>query len=269
MNIAYSAGLPLMGRLSAIFSARVCCLTGAFVLSFGLVLCGLALTLGLFLVGRALCGLGSAACLVTSFILLIQVTPIHLRPFYISILNSVYTLGFPLGGIIGGLAVNHWRPSFYLQAPCVLLAGFIVYTETARGEKDTLSMLEEEQTFWQKLQRVDYLGIVFLVSSLCLSLVAFNMHPLPKLYIILAAILFVLFWINESLIAKEPLIPAAMLLYPPVFFGCLAIMIAMTSWFCFSCELIFFGLHSCLFLIFAVPRRLCPNRSDLCLWSCP
>lgn len=239
MNIAYSAGLPLMGRLSAIFSARLCCLVGAFILSFGLLLCGFAPSLAIFLIGRAFCGVGSAACLVTSFILLIQVTPVHLRPFYISILNSVYTLGFPLGGVIGGLAVDHWRPSFYLQAPCVLIAATIVYAEThpKKSDPSLTPLFEDEQTLLQKLQRVDYLGIFLLVSSLCLSLVAFNMHPLPKLYIAASAVLFALFWVVESMVAKEPLIPAAMLLYPPVFFGCLAIMIAMTSWFCFSCEL--------------------------------
>lgn len=236
MIIAYSASLPLMGRLSAIFTARKCCMTGATILSLGTLLSGLAPNLTVFLIGRAFTGVGSAACLVTSFILLIQVIPPQSRPFYIAILNSVYTLGFPLGGILGGLAVNHWRPSFYLQAPLIMLAGGIVYVETdpgkAVGYKPTF---ENEQSFWQKIKRVDFLGIMFLVSSLVLSLYAFKITPLPKTYIAASAVLHIIFWVVEATVAQEPLIPASMLLHPPVFFGCLAIMIAMTSWFCFSC----------------------------------
>jgi predicted MFS family arabinose efflux permease len=168
--------------------------------------------LWVFLVGRVVTGIGSAAITPVALILVTELTSKRRRGLFIGLVSTGHTIGISCGAIVAGAlepAVG-WRAIFWLQIPLALAAGttafFAIPNSLEAGSKEF-----QDLTLAQKLSKVDYFGVITMISSLVLFLYAFTLHEIEYTPIILSAFILLLFILVESCYATDPIVPVAVL----------------------------------------------------------
>ncbi|KAK5127084.1 hypothetical protein LTR85_008444 [Meristemomyces frigidus] len=211
--IAMSALAPLSGKLSMVFSPRICIFVSTLILAVGVILSSLAKTFAGFIAGRVVTGMGAAGIFTISIIIVLELTGSKRRGIAIGLLNSGYTVGVAVGATAAGalLPVIGWRALFWAQAPISLFGGvvllFAIPHDFTAGKKDTTG-----HTTLKRLARLDYLGAATLTTSIVLLLYALSSpHKIPILPIILSAIVLLTFVLNETHLAHDPIIPLSLL----------------------------------------------------------
>jgi len=167
--------------------------------------------LWVFLVGRVFTGIGSAAVTPVALILVTELTSKRRRGLFIGLVNTGYTIGISCGAIIAGVLepVVGWRAIFWLQIPLALVAGVTVFFAIPKNLEAGSKL--QDLTVAQKLSRIDYLGIVTMISALVLFLYAFTLHEIDCTPIILSAFMLLLFILVESQYATDPIVPVTVL----------------------------------------------------------
>jgi len=122
----------------------------------------------MFVVGRAIAGLGLAGGYSGSLLIVTLIAPPHIRPLLTSGMGAVYGIGGTIGPIIGGALTSNasWRWCFFLNLffiPIVApLIAFYLH----------LPIRKREDTVVQRLARIDWIGTALaLCSVICLLLV--------------------------------------------------------------------------------------------------
>ncbi len=97
-------------------------LAGVTLFTGGLILAGLAPTMVLFLLGRAVQGLGGGAVVVALFVIVGRAYPGHLRPRVFAVISSAWVLPSIVGPLVAGTVSEHasWRWVFLGLVPLVL-----------------------------------------------------------------------------------------------------------------------------------------------------
>lgn len=98
-----SSVTPLTGRLSEIFTPRIYVIFSSTVLAVGLFITAAAVTLPVFLFGRAIAGCGSGGLLSTAIILVLDLASPKRRGLWIGLINAGYTTGVASGAVLAGL----------------------------------------------------------------------------------------------------------------------------------------------------------------------
>jgi predicted MFS family arabinose efflux permease len=209
--IAMSSLAPLMGRLSQVFSPRLCMFFSTMLICIGTLITGLSNSFRMFLVGRAFTGAGGGGILIVASIIVIQMTSPQRRGLYIGLVNSGMTVGVSLGAVIAGALEPRigWKPLFWIQSPISLLAGIslllsIPSTYSKENEYSDMSLR-------QKLTRIDYSGILLLIATIILFLLGLSGPKILPTPLILSAIALPMFITNESYVATDPVIPVSVL----------------------------------------------------------
>jgi predicted MFS family arabinose efflux permease len=204
--------MPLVGRLCQIFSSRNYLFASIIIQCVGLLVTSVAPTLWTFLVGRVFTGIGSAAVTPVALILVTELTSKRRRGLFIGLVNTGYTIGVSCGAIIAGAlepAVG-WRAVFWLQIPLALAAGMTAFFSIPKN-LEAGSKHFQDLTMTQKLSKIDYFGVITMISSLVLFLYAFTLHEIQYTPVLLSALTLLLFLFVESHYATDPIVPIAVL----------------------------------------------------------
>ncbi|KAK0546175.1 hypothetical protein OC846_005376 [Tilletia horrida] len=159
---------PLFGRLYANFSVKWVYLASFLIFEIGSLICAVAVNSPMFIVGRAIAGLGLAGGYSGSLIIVTLIAPLHVRPLLTSVLGAVYGVGGTIGPLIGGAFTSHasWRWCFFLNLFFIPIVGFLI------GACLRLPTRKSKHTPMERLRRIDWLGTVLaLCSIICLLLV--------------------------------------------------------------------------------------------------
>ena len=204
--------MPLVGRLCEIFSSRNYLFASTIIQCIGLLVTSLSPTLWMFLIGRVITGIGSAASTPVAIILVTELTSKRRRGLFIGLVNTGYTVGVSCGAILAGALepIVGWRAIFWLQIPLALAAGVTAFFAIPKN-LEARSMKFEDMTIAQKLSRIDYFGVITLISALVLFLYAFTLHEIEYIPIILSAFMLLLFVFVESYHAADPIVPVTVL----------------------------------------------------------
>ncbi|KAL5439698.1 hypothetical protein PMIN07_004904 [Paraphaeosphaeria minitans] len=210
--IAMSAFAPLMGRLSQVFSPRLCMFFSTVLICLGSLITSLANSFSWFLVGRSLTGAGGAGILIVATILVIQVVSPKRRGLFIGLANTSMTVGLSLGAVIAGATEPKigWKPLFGIQAPISILAGFGILFGLPSGYKAKNSDFEP-RSLNEKLARIDYLGALLLIAGIILFLLGLSGPRILATPLVLSVFVFAAFVLNEIYGAKDPVIPIMVL----------------------------------------------------------
>lgn len=211
--IAMSALSPLYGKISSVFSPRICIFFSSIIVAIGVLLSSVANSFEAFVAGRAFTGAGSAGIFTVSIIIVLELTGSKRRGLGIGLLNSGYTIGVAVGATAAGALLPHvgWRALFWMQAPVSIFAGSVLFfsipTDFRAGKKDTSGF-----STLKRLGRLDYAGAMTLTASIVLLLFALsNPHSIPLLPILLSLIVLAIFLLNEIHLAHDPIIPITLL----------------------------------------------------------
>ncbi|KAG8713112.1 hypothetical protein FRC09_019080 [Ceratobasidium sp. 395] len=163
---------PLYGRLSDILGRKRAMMLGLFLFGTGTVFCGLAPSMELLILARAIAGMGGGGVFAGTcdpYVPSPSVITPHSTSYqgnnedYIKDSQICTGIGGPLGGWIND--IFGWRFAFLVQIPILFLSAVLVVT------KLNVTLPRPKQTARQKLARIDYAGSFTLVTSVgCLLL---------------------------------------------------------------------------------------------------
>ncbi|KAL6718614.1 hypothetical protein ACLMJK_002848 [Lecanora helva] len=157
------------GRLYTYYSPKWV-LVGAIVLfEIGSAICGAAPNSTVFIVGRAIAGMGSAGIYSGAVIIIVYTVPLRQRPVYTGALGAVFGVASVAGPLLGGAFTNDvsWRWCFYINLPigAVTLVVLILVLKLPNPPMASAS------GFKQKFLQLDPLGTsCFLPGVICLLL---------------------------------------------------------------------------------------------------
>lgn len=211
--IGASVSQPLSGHLTDIYGRRKGLVVCYALFATGTLLCGLAPTLWVFLLGRIIEGLGGGAIVSITAFVESDLVPLRKRALIEGLGNIAYGITLALGGVYGG-EINDaigWKWAFLIQPPIIVIdAALVAFVVRIPQQKSHSSLL----------RRIDYLGGGCLVLAIVLFQVAVNSggtsvgwnSPLVIVSLTLAASCFGLFLYRDFYKAENPVIPLRALL---------------------------------------------------------
>lgn len=210
--IAITSITPVAGRLSTIFTARVYLLASIVIHACGLLITSQAGSLSMFLLGRAVGGIGSAAVTPVAFILVTELTTQRRRGLFFGAINTGYTTGIACGAIIAGVLEPRigWRAVFWAQIPFSLTAAVIAFWAIPEHE-EAVKAASQRGTLVEKLSQIDYFGVVTLIASVVLLLYSLSSSKIQVLPIVLSVASLALFIFVEAKWALYPIVPISVL----------------------------------------------------------
>lgn len=242
-----SSFAPLAGRLSQLFSPRNCILASALLFAIGGIVTSQAASLGVFLAGRGISGVGGAGILTISFILVLELADKKRRGIFIGLVNAGYTSGVALGAVIAGalFPITGWRALFWVQAPFALVAGAGLFFAIPKNFVSGPDGVDERE-LREKLKKVDYLGALTLVSnhlppkwslakltqqtsSIILFLYGLSSAKIQWIPIIISFFVMIAFILTELYLSSTPVIPITVLGSRSVLMCCFAQLLFMAA----------------------------------------
>ncbi|KAH6622456.1 major facilitator superfamily transporter [Boeremia exigua] len=159
---------PIFGRIYQLYSTKWVFLAAITIFEIGSVVCGAAPSSVAFVIGRAVAGIGSAGIFQGGMMVIVGLVPLSKRPMYTAVFGMSFGVCAVLGPIVGGAFVDHvsWRWCFYINLPvgAVTMAILFFFFHMDSPSRENLSVM-------QQIQRLDPIGIFFLVPSIiCLVL---------------------------------------------------------------------------------------------------
>ncbi|KAK6837010.1 MFS general substrate transporter [Apiospora arundinis] len=117
--IASAVLQPLTGKIYMSFNSKWTFMGFFALFELGSLLCGVAVSSTMLIVGRAVAGMGTSGILNGAFTIIAGCSPMVKRPTLIGLLSGISQLGIVLGPLIGGALTEHstWRWCFYLNLP--------------------------------------------------------------------------------------------------------------------------------------------------------
>ncbi|KAI4850874.1 putative major facilitator superfamily transporter [Aureobasidium sp. EXF-8845] len=225
--IANAAIQPLSGKMSDIYGRKAGIVFASTFFAIGTLICGLATSAPMMIVGRVVAGTGGGCLNTISTFIASDLIPLRKRGLWQGFANLIYGTGMGLGGIFGGLMNDHlnWRWAFYVQVPFIVIAGLLGWF--------FVDIPVKEGNAIERIKRVDFLGAITLCTALVLLLLGLNSggnivpwnHPLVYISLPLSGLALATFIYIEAKVAKEPVIPVHLLLHRTVASACL------TNWF--------------------------------------
>ncbi|KAK8094300.1 MFS general substrate transporter [Apiospora hydei] len=155
------------GRLAAVANTRMLVVIDGMLLIVGSILCIVANSASIFIIGRVITGLGIALGFPLCATILICITSPNERPLYMAGCVGVDVMSLAFGSLLGGFFETNidYRWVFALTIFGAVMSMVFIYPfQQPARPTDHLSV-------WQHLRRFDFLGFgLFLVCSICLLL---------------------------------------------------------------------------------------------------
>lgn len=163
----------VFGKAYTLFSVkRVFLLVNAISIA-GSLLCGMATTSTMLVIGRAVAGLGSAGLLSGCFLILMQSVPLRRRPMFLGAMGSIEGVATLAAPLLGGALTQSldWRWCFYINAPIgavTLLLTMCCFSDMRKPSHVA------RMTFKQKVSQLDLLSNLLFLPALTSLFLAFS-----------------------------------------------------------------------------------------------
>ncbi|KAJ6088810.1 hypothetical protein N7486_010071 [Penicillium sp. IBT 16267x] len=215
--LAQSATMLIYGQLYSFYSMKTLYMASFSVFVLGSVLSAAAPTSPVFILGRALSGLGSAGILSGTNIIVAHTTSLEKRPIYSAVAGGVECIALSFGPFISGIIAHYstWRVSFYIIIPIGVLIIALVFFSVGHIRRRKNAHINSKDG----LKRIDWIGFAINVPmtlSLVLGLqwagVTFSWANWRIiLLLVLAALLLAIFLIVEHRAGDDSMVPLNML----------------------------------------------------------
>ncbi|KAA1466139.1 vacuolar amino acid permease [Dentipellis sp. KUC8613] len=205
---------PLYGRLSDILGRKGAMLLALTFFGGGTILCGVAPSMEMLILGRAIAGAGGGGVMTVSSIAVTDLIPLKQRGLYQGMANILFGLGAGIGGPIGGWLNDSfgWRSAFLFQIPILAFSVILVILKVSIE----MPVEVKEESLHSKLRRMDFLGSATLVGTVGCLLLGFDLKTTedmpwsdPLIYglFIASAVFAILFVLVEKHWAPFPVMP--------------------------------------------------------------
>jgi MFS family permease len=215
--ITSTAFQPLYGRFSDLLGRRAMFFVAGGTFMFGCLGCGLAPSMAVLDIMRALTGLGGGGLITMATIINSDIIPLKNRGMYQAVQNGLHGFGAVCGASMGGVIADTigWRWCFLCQVP-VSLAGLVVAYFVIQDPPREDAGEGRERSVWAQ---IDLSGAVLLVLGLSVQLAALslggNQYPWSDSRVIFclvaSAIILIIFVLVELATNALPVMPMYML----------------------------------------------------------
>lgn len=143
-QLACAALQPLSGKLYTYFKSKFLFLGFLFLFELGCLICGIAKSSTVLIVGRAIAGIGASGIQNGALTIIAASTPMHKRPVLIGVLMGFAMFGIVLGPLIGGALTEYstWRWCFYINLPiggvCLACIAFVQIPDVREKSDDSV-----------------------------------------------------------------------------------------------------------------------------------
>lgn len=221
--IANAACQPISGRLTDIFGRGPGLVFSNVFFAAGNLICGLAQTSNVMILGRVVAGIGGGGLMSISTFLASDLVPLRKRGVIQGLGNICFGSGAMFGGVFGGFVNDNssmgWRLAFLVQVPVVVVSGLLVFF---------LVHVPPKMSNKSYLSRIDFVGAFLTMAFLVVLLLGLNAggnlvawtDPLVLTTLPLAVVLLIAFVVWESRNA-QPIIPVRLLIHRTVFAACI------------------------------------------------
>ncbi|KAL6898261.1 major facilitator superfamily domain-containing protein [Trichoderma evansii] len=159
----------LWGRIYRFYDLRLIFLSCIVVFEIGSAVCGAAPSSVVFIIGRAIAGIGSAGITTGTMLVTIPLIPLPKRPMFQAMFGLVFGIASVSGPLIGGALTERatWRWCFYLNLPVGAVAFVIMFLFLRMPKKP-----QPPATVSEQILRLDPLGTFFFIPSIVSLLLA-------------------------------------------------------------------------------------------------
>ncbi|CCF35122.1 major facilitator superfamily transporter [Colletotrichum higginsianum] len=128
-NLCGAALQPFAGKLYTHLRSKQTFLGFLFVFEVGSLICAVARSSDVFIVGRAIAGMGSAGLFNGALTIIGATVPLQRRPFIVGVLIGVSNLGLVAGPLVGGAFTEfaNWRWCFYINLPIGAVVAVLLF----------------------------------------------------------------------------------------------------------------------------------------------
>jgi EmrB/QacA subfamily drug resistance transporter len=216
--LAFAALIVAAGRVADVFGRRRCLLAGAIVFAIASLLCGIAPTLSVLVIGRVLQGAGGALMLPAGMAIVSSVYNAEERAVALGTLVGIAGVAQSIGPLVGGFltAQVSWRLVFWINLPLIAVIMIIALRAIQDSRDENAS------------HRIDIAGVVVLGTALTSFLVGLDLvqgsdrnPPLALGLIVLSLALLVVFVIIERR-TTNAIVDGKLLQIPAFFCSCVA-----------------------------------------------
>jgi EmrB/QacA subfamily drug resistance transporter len=160
--IAFAAGLLTAGRMADAYGRKRAFLLGNVVFALGSLICGVAPSVGLLVLGRVVQALGGALLVPTATALVLPEYPVEQRAHVFGITAAMASIAAALGPVVGGVLTTQfgWRWVFLINLPIGIVT-VVVGARLLRESRDPNAS-----------RRPDLLGAALAISSVGLFTLA-------------------------------------------------------------------------------------------------
>ncbi|WP_339268305.1 MDR family MFS transporter [Paenibacillus sp. FSL W8-0187] len=196
----------LVGKLSDMFGRKPFILIGILFFMLGAFLTGTSTDVYQFIIYRGIQGIGAGIIQSTAFMSVGDLFPPRERGKWMGLMTAVFGFSSVLGPTLGGYLVDNieWRWLFWIFLPLGVVAFIMIWTLFPKVER-------------KPGQSIDYLGSLFLTTSIVPLLLAFSWagteYPWgsPQIIgLIAASVVSALIFILVEMKAKEPVLPLSL-----------------------------------------------------------
>ncbi|KAK6848915.1 efflux pump aflT [Apiospora arundinis] len=159
----------MFGKLYTFFSVKNTFLATVVLFEIGSAICGAAPSSVVFIIGRAIAGVGAAGIFSGVIIIIVYAVPLHKRPLYQGLFGAVFGLASVVGPLVGGAFTSKvsWRWCFYINLPFGGVALAVVAFLLKIPDRDTTKAPLKE-----KLLQLDAVGTSVLIPGVVCLLLA-------------------------------------------------------------------------------------------------
>ncbi|KAF2678928.1 MFS general substrate transporter, partial [Lentithecium fluviatile CBS 122367] len=220
---------PTFGKLYKLVDTKLLYLASIGVFELGSILCAAAPTSPVFIVGRAVAGIGAAGLMQGSFAIVTKTVPLAKRPFYFGLFVSAFGLSISVGPVAGGVLADRglWRWCFWVNVPLGAVVAILVAI-FLRLEKDVgEAACRTKRGVMQILFQLDVAGSLLIMASVSCLLVAMQWggqrlpwtSPVIIALLVIFSILLKIFILVEWKMGDDACIPFAVLKQRSIAFG--------------------------------------------------
>ncbi|KAL7893586.1 major facilitator superfamily domain-containing protein [Trichoderma sp. SZMC 28014] len=157
------------GRIYRFYDLRFTFLSCIIIFEIGSAVCGAAPSSPVFIIGRAIAGVGSAGITTGSMLVTIPLIPLPKRPMFQAMFGLVFGIASVSGPLIGGALTERatWRWCFYLNLPVGAVAFVFMFLFLRMPKK-----VQPPATISEQILRLDPFGTFFFIPSIVSLLLA-------------------------------------------------------------------------------------------------
>ncbi|KAG0043840.1 hypothetical protein BGZ83_010984 [Gryganskiella cystojenkinii] len=220
--LAYTALQLVYGRISDIFGRRSMYMIACVIFLLGSIGCGVANSMTMLILFRAVQGIGGSGLFSLVMIIIADMfSDIEERAKYQTLVWVAFAVSSVTGPLLGGVFVEHatWRWCFHINLPLVTISFVLITWLLKIPSRSESQSHDPKSNMKEKLARIDYLGIIFVVAAVICLLLALTWggttYPwksaqIISLFCIFVVLIILLMWIESRV--QEPVIPPALFL---------------------------------------------------------